>query len=281
MEVSLLFEYEYRSEGPIFVWLAYFTLHIPYLNLSFVSIRFQSWYNFRVRQLKEDQLLHSPYHYVGYCHELCASSQAECIPKHANQTYAKVRGCTQDSSFQLYLSRLGLTPMDSKAELDLLQHHGMSIHRGFAQHKAQVFLYDVTQLEETDDYKHVNTLLQDLEGFLVLPKLALPRMGVEDDSEDDDDDDDAYDQREGMTEAKQSLLLNICDDEHLDLRQHLVEIGTQAATWIEDYFLQSPQVTVSNRLHFLQQLQSYKQDPCISESNTIPPQTETKEAEEL
>ena len=270
-----------KSEGhgrkgiSAFAALPYLT--IPYL--TFVCFRFQSWYNFRVRQLKEDQLLHSPYHYVGYCHELCASSQVECIPKRANHTYAKVRGCTQDSAFQLYLSRLGLTQMESKAELALLQHHDMSIHRGFSKN-AQVFVYDVTQLEDFDNYQHVNTLLHDLEGFLELPQHALPRMG-EDSEDDDDDDDDAYDQREGMTEAKQSLLLNICDKEHVHLRNHLVEVGTQAATWIEEYFLQSPQVTVSNRPYFLQQLQSYKRDPCISESKTIPPQTETEEAEEL
>ena len=72
----------------------------------------------------------------------------------------------------------------------------------------------------------------------------------------------------GWNETEQAkrdtLKINICDAKYYIVRQTLLDIGTNAATWIRDYFLQSPDVFVSSRDHFVNNiLESYKHDPCV------------------
>jgi hypothetical protein len=58
--------------------------------------------------------------------------------------------------------------------------------------------------------------------------------------------------------------IDICDDKYLDLRRELTQKGRETQMWIRNKFLQSPDVTVANRNHFLELLDKWEQDPCAT-----------------
>mmetsp|Transcript_15975 Transcript_15975/g.23348 ORF Transcript_15975/g.23348 Transcript_15975/m.23348 type:complete len:106 (+) Transcript_15975:273-590(+) len=57
-------------------------------------------------------------------------------------------------------------------------------------------------------------------------------------------------------------LINICDDEHREVREHLNGISRESSKWITDYLLQSDRVVVVNRDHFLELMKEWEKDPC-------------------
>ena len=77
--------------------------------------------------------------------------------------------------------------------------------------------------------------------------------------------------RKAMSPEHQQQLdskkINICDDEHKELRSRLQQHATESATWIESVYLKNPNVHVSSRKYFLQLLSSWHDDPCIKTSN--------------
>ena len=76
--------------------------------------------------------------------------------------------------------------------------------------------------------------------------------------------------RKAMSPEHQQQLdskkINICDDEHKELRSRLQQHATESATWIESVYLRNPNVRVSSRKYFLQLLSSWHDDPCIKNS---------------
>ena len=57
-------------------------------------------------------------------------------------------------------------------------------------------------------------------------------------------------------------LIHICDEEHNAVRKELVRIGKEAATWITEYFLKSPDVYVSSKDEFIKLMEDWGHDPC-------------------
>lgn len=51
------------------------------------------------------------------------------------------------------------------------------------------------------------------------------------------------------------------------IRNRLMENGKRTATWLSEQFLNSPDVVVANRDHFVATLQSWGSDPCLEESS--------------
>jgi hypothetical protein len=108
------------------------------ITLRHPITQFESLYNYKLRKLP--QLVPPVDEYVGYCLEQCPSSTSESSPssgaiktmeaKKITQRCVKdVTFCTGQTNYHQYLSRLGLTPMNTPEEWDLLDHHDMSIHR--------------------------------------------------------------------------------------------------------------------------------------------------------
>ena len=64
-----------------------------------------------------------------------------------------------------------------------------------------------------------------------------------------------------------STMINICDGEHDEVRMILVKQGEEAAEWIQNYFLLSPDVVVSFRKEFVRLLDDWSQDPCEDQDN--------------
>ena len=223
--------------------------------------RFQSWYNFKLARMAENIPMPPIEHTIGQCHELCdAFPNKTCVSK--NTTYYPIRGCSEDANYQYFFSRLGWTPRTSERELSLLNHHTLTIHN-FSQ--AKLFVVEAEQIKETNP-ERANRVFGDLETYLELPALSLPRVDSTKDKSSSARYKAAYHEREGMTKAKQAQLLDICQPQHGKLRQYLLEIGTNAADWIEEFFLPSPHVVVSNHTEFVEAIRKWKIDPCASKS---------------
>ena len=56
--------------------------------------------------------------------------------------------------------------------------------------------------------------------------------------------------------------IHICDEEHREVREYLVDIGLKGSTWIKDYLLKSDRVEVANKDHFLELIEKWGDDPC-------------------
>jgi hypothetical protein len=59
-----------------------------------------------------------------------------------------------------------------------------------------------------------------------------------------------------------SETIDICDSKYAELREELVYQGGESQMWLRNKFLESPDVTVANRGHFLQEIQDWESDPC-------------------
>lgn len=105
------------------------------ITLRHPVLQFESLYNYKLRKLPD--LIPPAEEFMGLCREACPSSSS-VVPsggmetmvaqKSSKQCLHDVTFCTGGSNYHHYLSRLGLTPMDTPEELDLLDHHDMSIH---------------------------------------------------------------------------------------------------------------------------------------------------------
>ena len=56
--------------------------------------------------------------------------------------------------------------------------------------------------------------------------------------------------------------INICNATYAKIRKTLVEAGTKSSQWIVNKFIKADDVYFGNRDHFLEQLHSWRADPC-------------------
>jgi len=106
-----------------------------------------------------------------------------------------------------------------------------------------VFLFEVSQAFDKKGGRDVQ-YRKDLSKFLGLSTPLQPFLPVSYDSPD------------------YHYAINICDKEFSQIRSDLLEIGTNAAKWIEEYFLVLPDVTVSSPDHFRELIRTWSIDPC-------------------
>lgn len=145
--------------------------------------------------------------------------------------------CTDGANFHQQLVLLGKTEQTDE-ELALFTHNH---HYKDGVIPNPIFLYDVHQLGDSNAERQAQ-FVKDLQNFVGLPT-PLPEPPFH-----------------AHTEAENPL--EICNDEYKELRMALVDAGHRASEWIRRYFLTSPSVYVSNRGHFLAQLDTWKTDPC-------------------
>lgn len=128
-------------------------------------------------------------------------------------------------------------------ELKLLNHN-MTIVPG----ENKIFLAELGQL--IPENPSSDNIAEDLSKFLGLQKElpSLQEFGGHKRSYPDDE--------------KRTYFMNICDDEHQELRQILVDIGKEAAEWITEYFILSPDVVVSSKELFVELIKKWGEDPC-------------------
>jgi len=212
-----------------------------------VSIRhpvlwFESYYNFRAYHRYPLLMPHTD-DLIGPSEINYPYSQWNCSKKcpSGNQNVYSDR-----ANFHWSMSRLGKTPMTTVEELRLLHHHNMSIERI----KNKVFVVENRQLLE--GHPSSQNFTADLRDFLGLhsnlrplkPWAPIPA-------------EEKYSNKEAAARR-----IDICDDQHKRIRKLLVESGKNAAKWIQEYFLRSPDVVVTSRELFVELLNDWKLDPC-------------------
>jgi hypothetical protein len=210
-----------------------------------VSIRhpvwfFQSLYNFRTQNLGLDTQLPHPDQLIGKCNT-----------------------CTLKGDFAFHLYKLGKTDLEHPTDLERQiqerwnpSNNSSSIQQQRRAGKTvripnKVLLLEMSQLSSKYPAK-MKRLLSGVKDFVGLQQ-DMPTMphripGKKFDNE---------------TQAiKNQRKIQICDDEYVVLRKHLVELSIQTHHWLLESFLQSPDVVVSNRRDFEEAMIPWLGDPC-------------------
>jgi hypothetical protein len=208
---------------------------------------FESFYNFRVQNSEKKKM--PPATEIGM----------ECW-KNTNGV------CGGRAMFHNALAGLGKTPMsDDSAEMSLFDIRGKlygpagsskSRNQTLARDsriRNQVFIYDLEQLGDSNDTRR-REFRKGVQNYLGLHRELDEVLHIKPGKTYT-----AADEQRKRDDKK----IDICHDKFIDQRAMLLEIATNVQEWIRSYFLESSDVFVANREHFLKILDSYKIDPCI------------------
>ena len=136
--------------------------------------------------------------------------------------------------------------MKSKKELSLLE-HDMSIH-SFPD--AKIFLMEIGQLSVEHNQTEADIFVEDMKNFIGLEN-DLPPL--------------KFHASSTIPEEITRKFIDICDSRHDFIRSILVDNGREAYRWIRDYFVRSPDVVISSPYRFLELIEEWQRDPCVSE----------------
>lgn len=174
-----------------------------------------------------------------------------------------VKVCTDRARFHAALARLGKTPMEDEGEVALLfgtRYEAVDDGRRRASDEMpadarrhlsrtgrlpnRVLLYEIGQVHDRDASRHLS---RSLEQYLGLSPGVLPEI-------------------EPFVQVKPRAV-DICDDEYSEIRELLVNHAIDAAEWIREWFVLSPDVEVAAPKSFYRFLGDWDGDPCETESN--------------
>lgn len=247
--------------------LGYFRSYWPDTKLI-VGLRhpvewFESFYNYRCLR-RGAETMPPPHLLIG--ESIADVPHGGSVAQKLRRSRLKLRdqGVTTDGAkFHVALSRLGKTNVSHPREDALLGPRRYAYANQKKPLRNPVFLYESSQLEG-DSFPMFQS---DLAKFLGLSFYTLATSSTSSSST-------TTDQTTmsppivNRTSAAANYNphrhdpFNICDEAHAPLRQILVEIGRNASTWILDYFVPHPDVTISSRTEFAVRLQAWRKDPC-------------------
>lgn len=134
--------------------------------------------------------------------------------------------------------QLGKTPMSPVDLNDLASHK-----KRLTPTRYKIFLYSIEQLED-DNKRRSDAFRSDLQHFLRLEQPFRPF------------------QKENVNRVKRNETIDICKNEHAELRQVLVKQGQKTMVWMKE-FIDSDDVFVSHRDYFLSLIATWGDDPCL------------------
>jgi len=195
---------------------------------------FESYYNFRARHPQHNWTTLPP------AETLIGTNN--CSNNPASQGV-----CTEHAKFHTNLAKLGKTNWRDEREQKLLHLTRQQQHLTVVRNP--LFLYDMEQLYDTNVTRQAQFGL-DMERFLGLHSPLNPLIPP--------------------TPEKKTKVLDICQPQYRELRDHLVNIGGRASRWILDFLLKSSSnVVVSSPEQFEAILNTWKHDPCKSKTTTV------------
>lgn len=228
------------TEQSLHYYRKYFGTTKMIVMLRHPVLWFQSYYNFRWRSY------YNQAHNATEDDEEARRTSRSFLPP-PQKLMGRCKGyfkgvCTDRAQFHHAMSLLGLTPMNTSAELTLLNRTVMTGHVIMEPIQPHVFLLDFSQMNVADSMQ-AETLRQDLESFLEVDHI--PTMPQ-------------YERLDDRVEGE----IDICSEEYTEVRQVLIQHGYQASQWMVEYLLQSNRVVVSSRQQFLEILETWSTDPC-------------------
>jgi len=195
-------------------------------------LHFQSAYNYKYRFInRTEHILPEPVDLIGACGHDCHNN---CTRMVKNQNV-----CTRQSYFHYGLSRLRLTALDSEDEMELLDHHPLSIHPSWS---GRLFLIEIGQRTDTNSTRK-DAWESAYEQFLGIDPNSLRFSNQK-------------------RSARHDKIINICDERHRPVRELLLGVGKKASKWIREYLVGSDRVVLANREHFLALIEKWQYDPC-------------------
>jgi len=251
-------------------------IHYPKTKLL-VGLRhpvlwFESFYNHRVQnsfKMPSTEMIENPKKSLTNC---AGVWQGACLPR---------------ANFHISLAKWGKTPLLSLDKKGYDSYYGGDYQNDkewelFPQREIgclkresnttfispnPIFLFEVNQLRMSDDesksQKDYEDFVLSLQDFLGVSKnaSAMPAMMRESPG------------KKGLDNVEQArvnkLKIDICDEKFIVARKMFIEIGTNMADWITQYFAKSPHgvtlgggVNDDGKSRLLKILESYKNDPC-------------------
>lgn len=196
---------------------------------------FESFYNFRVLQ------------YLIGVHNQKPPNPQTLIGR--GKSYLQLN--TDLGRFELSLMQLGKTELNT-TDLSALAERG----RRVIQSPFPVFIYTVEQLEDGSNQEEA--FRKDLQMYLQLqhPFEKIPRSNAASD-------------RKNVFDEKNATMpfqpIDICEEQHENVRKELVKHGKATAGWILHHFINHPDVMIGgNDDEFRKVVQSFVTDPCLS-----------------
>jgi hypothetical protein len=160
---------------------------------------------------------------------------------------------TAKGEFHAMLAELGKTPLADSTEWNLLQPWlKKSSVDTIQQHRLPnpIFFMEMNQLADTNTTR-AQQFTHDLEAFIGLSQGHLPPV---------------LHVRPNTDRVKlqhtDHLKMDICAREHAPVLQEMVAISRSASQWFQDYFIKSPDVSVSSREYLIELLDQWKVNPC-------------------
>ena len=147
--------------------------------------------------------------------------------------------------FEISLMQFGKVELTAK-ELLMLGEHEKRVFPS----KFKVFLYDINQLDD-ENKERSEQFRSDLQHFL----------GMQNKIEDDIPRENANLSGIG-TSSTYPETINICDAKYANLRKELMRNAKVSQNWIKQKFMNSADVNVSDKEHFLDLLKTWEVDPC-------------------
>jgi hypothetical protein len=154
--------------------------------------------------------------------------------------------CAEFGAFHRDLAKWGKTSL-AQEELELLSEFKDEFRNYTSKFKNPIFLMEISQLNDANATR-ASQLGHDVQTYLGLknPMRPIPHSNSI---------------TKPRTKAAANLI-NICDPQYEPIHSKMMQVARDASLWIRNYFLKSPDVTVSSPKYFEALLESWMEDPC-------------------
>lgn len=149
--------------------------------------------------------------------------------------------------YDIFLMQLAKVPLNP-SELNRMMRSDKVWPKRISPNPFQIFIYTDTQLKQGNTAQ----FSIDLQHFLGL-ELPLPDIKSQ--------------QRANAASEWHPFpeTIDICDAEFEDIRNELLQHGKESSQWISEKFIESKDVTVSDKTFFIESLRTWGDDPCASD----------------
>ncbi len=152
----------------------------------------------------------------------------------------------KSARFDIYLKQLAKVSLTDEDMKGMLNHETMWEKR-LSLIPNKVFIYTIDQMSDRNEERRMKWQ-KDLHTFLQLNAPFDWSMNEE--------------RQSSQKKVTFNETINICDEKYSTIRSELTTQGREASTWINEKFISSPDVVVSDALFFKSVLREWANDPC-------------------
>ena len=160
--------------------------------------------------------------------------------------------------YEEYLQQLDKVPLSSDEMNDMNSNNTRSFwSRRLVPNPYKIFIYIDEQLKDQNTNRRIQ-FQKDLQTFLGLRRPIIDFGSIMANANTER-------QRQQQTTTLSYEYIDICEVQYASIRNELLQQATKTRHWIRDKFIISEYVTISGRELFLSSLESWSDDPCMSE----------------